>query len=125
MVDLAAGGISAANIGEITTDLTAVEQGLTKILNNQTMLAQIEAGETANAAALTTIHLQTVLQQVTLQLNKYDGMDANGTSTGLRGTADNLLDIIDIVQNDTALNKAAGGTGRRDMLAASLKIRAV
>ena len=30
---------------------------------------------------------------------------------GLRGTADNLLDIIDIVQNDTALNMAAGGNG--------------
>jgi hypothetical protein len=111
VVDLADGGINANNIGEITTDLTAVENGLTNILNNATMLAQIEAGETANAAALTTIHLQTVLKQVTLQLNKYDGMDANGTATGLRGTADNLLDIIDIVQNDTALNKAAGGTG--------------
>jgi hypothetical protein len=110
-VDLAAGGISAANIGQITTDLTAVQTGLTSILNNKTMLAQIEAGETANAAALTTIHLQTVLQQVTLQLNKYDGMEAAGTATGLRGTADNLLDIIDIVQNDAALNVAAGGTG--------------
>jgi len=110
-VDLAAGGINAANIGEITTDLTAVETGITNILNNATMLAQIESGETANAAALTTIHLQTVLQQVTLQLKSFDGAEAAGTQLGLRGTADNLLDIIDIVQNDTALNKAAGGTG--------------
>jgi trimeric autotransporter adhesin len=109
--DAALGGINAANIGEITTDLTAVQTGLTNILNNHTMLAQIEAGETANAAALTTVHLQTVLGQIGLQLNKYDGMEANGSAEGLRGTADNLLDIIDIVQNDTALNKAAGGNG--------------
>ena len=107
----AAGGISAANIGQITADFTAVQQGLTNILNNKTMLAQIEAGETANAAATTTIHLQTVLQQVNLQLNKYDGMAAAGQATGLRGTADNLLDIIDIVQNDANLNMAAGGNG--------------
>src|SRR6202023_2937462 len=110
-VDLAAGGISAANLGQITTDLTAVQTGLTNILNNATMLAQIEANETANAKALTTVHLQTVLGQIGLQLNKYDGMEANGAAEGLRGTADNLLDIIDIVQNDTALNKGAGGNG--------------
>ncbi len=77
------------------------------------MLAQIEAGETANAAATTTIHLQTALGQIGLQLNKYDGMEANGKATGLRGTADNLLDIIDIVQGDANLNMAAGGNGNR------------
>ena len=109
--DAALGGINAANIGEITADLTAVQTGLTNILNNATMLAQIEANETANAKALTTVHLQTVLGQIGLQLNKHDGMEANGAAEGLRGTADNLLDIIDIVQNDTALNKAAGGNG--------------
>ena len=107
----AAGGINAANLGQITNDFTAVQQGLTKILGNHTMLAQIEAGESANAAALTTIHLQTTLNQINLQLNKYDGMEAAGSATGLRGTADNLLDIIDIVQNDAALNVAAGGNG--------------
>src|ERR1700736_4913136 len=107
----AAGGINAANLGEITNDFTAVQQGLTKILGNATMLAQIEAGETANAAALTTVHLQTVLNQINLQLNKYDGAEAAGSANGLRGTADNLLDIIDIVQNDANLNMAAGGNG--------------
>jgi len=110
-IDAVAGGINANNLGEITTDFTAVKAGLTAILNNATMLAQIEAGETANAAAATTLHLQTVLNQVNLQLTKYDGAAAAGNSTALRGTADNLLDIIDIVQNDTALNVAAGGTG--------------
>jgi hypothetical protein len=108
---LASGGISAANIGQITTDFTAVQQGLTNILNNKTMLAQIEAGETANAMATTTIHLQTVLNQVNLQLNKYDGAEAAGQAVGLRGTADNLLDIIDIIQGDANLNVAAGGNG--------------
>jgi len=107
----AAGGINANNLAEVTNDFTAVQQGLTKILGNATMLAQIEKGETANAAALTTIHLQTTLNQINLQLNKYDGAAAAGNATALRGTADNLLDIIDIVQNDANLNVAAGGNG--------------
>jgi trimeric autotransporter adhesin len=110
-VSAASGGINAANLAEITNDFTAVQQGLTKILGNATMLAQIENGETANAAALTTIHLQTTLNQINLQLNKYDGAAAAGNAAGLRGTADNLLDIIDIVQNDANLNVAAGGNG--------------
>jgi hypothetical protein len=109
--DLALGGISANNLNQIQADFTAVQQGLTNLLNNATALAKIEAGETANAQALTTIHLQTVLGQIGLQLNKYDPAEPNATGTALRGTADNLLDIIDIVQNDAALNLAAGGTG--------------
>src|SRR5579883_1255885 len=109
--DLAAGGISAGNLGQVTTDLQAVASGITNILNNATQLATIEANETANAKALTTVHLQTVLNQVNLQLNTYDAAEANGSQHAIRGTADNLLDIIDIVQNDTALNTAAGGNG--------------
>ena len=110
-VSAASGGINANNLSEITNDFTAVQSGLTAILNNATMLAQIEAGETANAAATTTLHLQTVLNQINLQLTKYDAAAATGNTTALRGAADNLLDIIDIVQNDTALNTAAGGNG--------------
>jgi trimeric autotransporter adhesin len=110
--DLALGGITANNLNQITADFTAVQQGLTNLLNNATALAKIEAGETANAAHLTTIHLQTMLGQIGLQLNKYDAAEANNLSpTGLRGTADNLLDIIDIAQNDANLNMAAGGNG--------------
>jgi hypothetical protein len=109
--DALLGGINSGNIGQITADLTAVETGVTKLLANHTALAAIEANETANAQALTTVHLDTVATQVALQLNKYDGMEANGSAEGLRGTADNILDIIDIVQNDTALNLAAGGNG--------------
>jgi hypothetical protein len=109
--NLTLGGITAANLGEVTTDLQAVASGVTNILNNATQLAAIEANETANAKALTTIHLQTVLNQVNLQLNSFDGLEVNGSQHGIRGTADNILDIIDIVQNDTALNVAAGGNG--------------
>jgi hypothetical protein len=119
----AAGGINAANLGEITNDFTAVQQGVTNILNNATLLSQIEKGETANAAALTTIHLQTVLNQINLQLTTYDGAEAAGDQRGLRGTADNLLDIIDIIQNDANLRRAA--TATRGTLGASLKCRAV
>src|SRR6516165_693348 len=107
----AAGGIHAANVTEITNDFTAVQQGLTNILGNATMLAQIENGESANAAALTTIHLQTVLGQINLQLNKYVNAETTGNQAALRGTADNLLDIIDIIQGDANLNTAAGGNG--------------
>ncbi|CCD85493.1 conserved protein of unknown function [Bradyrhizobium sp. ORS 285] len=110
-VSVISGGINATNLTHVTNDLTAVQSGLTAILNNATMLAQIEAGETANAAATTTLHLQTVLNQINLQLTKYDAAAATGNTTALRGTTDNLLDIIDIVQNDTALNTAAGGNG--------------
>jgi hypothetical protein len=109
--DLALGGISANNLAQVTADFTAVQAGLTKILGNATMLAQIEAGETATAAQLTTIHLNTVLQQINTQLNKYDNAETMANPTALRGTADNLLDMIDIVQNDAALNMASGGNG--------------
>src|SRR5438876_9559605 len=37
---LAAGGISAANLGQVTNDFTAIQSGLTKILGNATQLAQ-------------------------------------------------------------------------------------
>ena len=108
---LSLGGISPANLGQITADFTAVQQGLTALLGNQAALAKIEAGETAVAAATTTLHLQTVLDQIGLQINKYDAAEANGNATALRGTADNVLDIIDIVQNDANLNMAGGGNG--------------
>ena len=65
----------------------------------------------AVAAQTTTLHLQTVLGQIGLQLNKYDGAEANGSALALRGTADNVLDIIDIVQGDANLNMALGGNG--------------
>jgi hypothetical protein len=52
-----------------------------------------------------------VLNQINLQLNNYDGGSTTGNQHALRGTSDNLLDIIDIIQGDANLNAAAGGTG--------------
>ena len=63
------------------------------------------------AAATTTLHLQTVLGQIGLQINKYDVAETNGSNTALRGTADNILDIIDVVQGDANLVMAGGGNG--------------
>jgi trimeric autotransporter adhesin len=110
-VDLSVGGLNNSNLSEFTTDLKAVVTGVQNILNSPTELASIESGETANAAALTTLHLETVEAQVNLQLNKFDGLYATNPNVADRSTNDNLLDIIDIVQNDANLDIAAGGNG--------------
>ncbi len=109
--DLAAGGLNSTNLTEFNNDMTAVAKGIGQIINNPTELAQIESGETAQQAALTTIHLDTVLNQVNLQINKFDPLYATDPNTAARSTNDNTLDIVDIVQNDANLNTAAGGTG--------------
>jgi trimeric autotransporter adhesin len=110
--NVAVGGLNGANIGEFGADMHAVATGIQNILNSPSQLAAIEAGETANAAALTTIHLQTVENQINLQINKFDGEAVFGnTQAGARATNDNLLDIIDIVQGDANLNMNAGGNG--------------
>ncbi|WP_316165355.1 MULTISPECIES: hypothetical protein [unclassified Bradyrhizobium] len=109
--DLSLGGMSANNINQIQADFTAVTQGLQAILNDPAKLAAIEAGETAVAAQTTTLHLMTLLSQGNLQLNKYDVAETMANPTALRGSADNIVDMIDVFQNDAALNAAAGGTG--------------
>lgn len=109
--DLAVGGLNQSNMAEFTADMQAVATGLSNIINSPTALAAIEAGETGAAAALTTIHLDTVLNQINLQINDFDGKYATNPNIAARSTNDNLLDIIDIVQNDANLNMAAGGNG--------------
>jgi hypothetical protein len=109
--DLAVGGLNHTNLGEFNRDMAAISQGLHNILNNQAALAQIETGEDATGAALTTIHLQTVADQIDLQINKFDHEYASNPNVAARATNDNLLDIIDIVQGDANLNTAAGGNG--------------
>ncbi|CAL77726.1 hypothetical protein BRADO3971 [Bradyrhizobium sp. ORS 278] len=109
--DLALGGISANTLGQITADFTAVQQGLMAIINDPAKLAALEAGQTAVDAQTTTLHLMTLAGQIGLQLNKYDSAETQASPTALRGTADNILDMIDVFQNDATLNKAAGGTG--------------
>jgi hypothetical protein len=110
---LAEGGLNSTNLGQFNADMKAVATGLTHLIGNPAAVAAIEstAGESGAAAALTTIHLQTVLNQVNLQINDFDGQYATNPNVAARSTNDNLLDIIDIVQGDAALNVAAGGNG--------------
>lgn len=109
--NISEGGLNSANMAEFTQDMQAVATGLQNILNSPTQLAAIEAGETANAAALTTIHLQTLENQAQWQVGHIAQEFAANPSTAARDTSDNILDMIDIVQNDTALNINAGGNG--------------
>jgi trimeric autotransporter adhesin len=109
--DLADGGLNHTNLGQFGHDMSAIQHGLENLLNNPTELAQIETGENATSAALTTIHLQTMLNQIDLQINTFDKEYASNPNVAARATNDNLLDIIDIVQGDANLNAAAGGNG--------------
>ncbi len=109
--DLAVGGLDHSNLAQFNGDMKAIATGLTNLLSNQTALSAIEAGEAPTDAALTTIHLQTVLDQINIQTNSFDHEYASNPNVAARATNDNLLDIIDIVQGDAALNTAAGGNG--------------
>jgi hypothetical protein len=109
--DLAVGGLHSTNLAEFNNDMQAVATGLTNILASPTELAAIETGEAPNDAALTTIHLQTVLNQINEQINQFDPEYASHPNVAARSTNDNVLDIIDIIQNDANLNTAAGGNG--------------
>jgi len=109
--DLAVGGLNHTNLGQFDTDMKAIAAGLTNLVNNPTALAAIEKGEAGVDAALTTIHLDTVLEQVNSQINNFDKEYATNPNVAARSTNDNLLDMIDIIQGDAALNVAAGGGG--------------
>ena len=109
--DLAVGGLNTSNLGEFAADIQAVATGVQNILNSPTQLTALETGETGQAAALTTVHLQTVENELQLQLNTVNPLYATNPNVAARETNDNLLDIIDIVQTDAALNKDAGGAG--------------
>jgi trimeric autotransporter adhesin len=118
--DLSAGGLNSTNIGEFNTDMKAVVAGLTNIVNSPAALAAIEANEQAGMSpqgqpltaaqeqALTTVHLETLLNQAELQVDKFDGMYATNPNDAARSTNDNMLDMVDIVNNDAALAAAAG-----------------
>jgi hypothetical protein len=118
--DLSAGGLNATNLTEFNADMQAVVTGLSNIVNSPTALAAIEANEQAGMSpqgqmltaqqeqALTTIHLETLLNQAELQVNKFDGMYATNPNDAARSTNDNMLDMVDIVNNDAALAAAAG-----------------
>ena len=118
--DLSVGGLNANNLAEFNADMQAVVTGLTNIVNSPTALAAIEANEQAGMSpqgqpltaqqeqALTTVHIETLLAQSELQLNKFDGMYATNPNDAARSTNDNMLDMVDIVNNDPALAAAAG-----------------
>ena len=118
--DLSVGGLNATNLTEFNTDMQAVVTGLTNIVNNPAALAAIEANEQAGTSpqgqtltaqqeqALTTVHLETLLNQAELQVSKFDGMYATNPNDAARSTNDNMLDMVDIVNNDAALAAAAG-----------------
>ena len=118
--NLAAGGLNPSNLGEFNHDMKAIAAGLQNFISNGG-LAAVQANSAAEhalavaegisdsaAQALTGIHLQTVLNQVELQINDFDATYAANPNVAARATNDNLLDIIDIVQNDPALAASAG-----------------
>lgn len=111
--DLAVGGLNSTNLGQFNTDMKAISAGLTNLVNNPDAIAAIDqaAGITGADAALTKVHLDTVLEQINSQINNFDNEYATNPNVAARSTNDNLLDIIDIVQGDAALNAAAGGNG--------------
>lgn len=109
----AIGGVDLQHAGSFNNQMQSVATGVHNILNNPAQLAAIEQGQAPADAALTTIHLQTLENQANLQTHNFTNpatLAANPT-VAARGTNDNILDMIDIVQGDPALNKAAGGNG--------------
>ena len=104
----AIGGVNSGNAAQVQGDLQAVATGVQNILNSPTQLAQIESGESGAAAQLTTVHLQTIENELQLQTSTVDQLYQTDPNKAARETNDNLLDIIDIVQNDGNLAAAAG-----------------
>ena len=109
--DLAVGGLNKTNLGQFDADMKAIAAGLTNLVHNPTALAGIEQGLNGVDAATSTLHLDTVLEQINSQINNFDKEYATNPNVAARSTNDNLLDIIDIIQGDGALNVAAGGNG--------------
>jgi trimeric autotransporter adhesin len=120
--NLADGGLNSSNLAEFNHDMQAIATGLNSFISGgglaaaQGNTAAEQALATADnislsaAQALTAVHAQTVLNQIELQIDKFDGMYATNSNVAARATNDNLLDIIDIVQNDPALASSAGNT---------------
>jgi trimeric autotransporter adhesin len=118
--NLSNGGLNASNIAQFDNDMKAIATGLQNFITNgglaaaqadtasEQAVAAAEGITLAQAQALTGIHVQTMLDQVQDQINRFDGMYAVNPSIAGRSTNDNLLDIIDIVQGDQALATSAG-----------------
>jgi hypothetical protein len=120
--NLADGGLNASNLPQFDSDMKAVAAGLQHFISGgglaaaegntaaEQALANADGISLSAAQALTGVHAQTMLDQIELQINKFDGMYATDPNIAARSTNDNLLDIIDIAQNDPALAASAGNT---------------
>ena len=118
--NLANGGLNPSNLAEFNADMKAVAAGLQNFINNgglaaaqantaaEQALADGEGISLSAAQALTGVHVQTMLNQVELQIKDFDATYAANPNVAARATNDNLLDIIDIVQGDPALAASAG-----------------
>ena len=100
-------------ITQFNTDMKAIATGLTNLLNNPTALAAIESRRTQRRSTPRTPPFISIpcstrsICRSTSSTPQY----ATNPNVAARATNDNLLDIIDIVQGDAALNTAAGGNG--------------
>ena len=99
--DLIIGGVDASNQGLIQKDLTAVYTDLKQLIANDPVLF---------GDGLHLIHAETILGQISLQVNDYDTQYGVNVDAG-RSSNDNILDIIDIVQGDTVLHNNASQGG--------------
>jgi hypothetical protein len=120
--NLADGGLNASNLSQFDADMKAIATGLQTFINGgglaaaeantaaEQALANADGISLSAAQALTAVRAQTMLNQIELQINKFDGMYATDPNIAVRSTNDNLLDIIDIAQNDPALAASAGNT---------------
>jgi hypothetical protein len=99
--DLIIGGVNASNEGLIQKDLTAVYTDLKQLIANDPVLF---------GDGLHLIHAETILNQISLQVNDYDAQYGINVDAG-RSSSDNILDIIDIIHNDTVLDNNANQNG--------------
>lgn len=111
-VQASMGGLSDS-IANFDADMSAVATGLTTmlggpaLLGNTGLVGQLEANESASDAALTTGHLQSLVQLAQNQL-VVDSWNVSNPDTFASATHANLQAMIDIVQGDATLKAAVG-----------------
>ena len=96
------GGINPGNRHDVQTDLKAVAANLHDMIANNPGI--FTDGQNAVDGATSLLHAQTIENQLHLQIHNFDTSQAG---VAHRGSNDNMLDIIDIVQGDTRLQALA------------------
>jgi hypothetical protein len=99
--DAIIGGVNSSNEATIQKDLTAVYTDLKQLIASDPVLF---------GDGLHLIHAETILNQVSLQVNDYDTQYGINVDAA-RSSSDNILDIIDIIHNDTVLDNNANQGG--------------